>query len=405
MKERWISDKWYLSRFNFVPQVERQMRLKLPQKIIIADCTLRDGEQQAGVVFTKEDKVQIARKLDEVGIHQIEVGMPAVSKEDEEAVKAIVKEGLKAKVYALARAIKQDVDKVIDCGVSGVLISLPSGRLQIEKLGWSEEKIINTALEITDYAKDHGLWVNLSPYDTTRAEPGFLKRYLSSVAKEGNVDRVRIVDTVGSAGPWAIRYLVAEMKKILGTILIEVHVHNDLGLATANTLAGLEAGAEVASTTVNGIGERVGNAATEEVVMALRLLYGVDLGIKYEKLCELSRLVEQLSGVKLQVNKPIVGRDIFTHESGITVDGILKMPFTGELYAPELVGRRRKIVLGKKSGKRSIEFKLKELGLSVPDEQIGAILTRVKEEAIKGKSLVSDERFKAIISKYTSHST
>lgn len=400
MKEEWISDKWYLSRFNFVQEVQRKMRL--PQKIVIADCTLRDGEQQAGIVFTKEDKVQIARKLDEVGIHQIEVGMPAISKEDEEAAKAIVREDLNAKVYALARAVRADVDKVIDCGVSGVQISLPIGYLQVQhKLKWDEEKLIQTALEITDYAKSHGLWVNLSPYDTTRAEPRFMKQYLSAVAKEGHVDRVRMVDTVGAAGPWAIRYLVTEMKKILKKIPIEVHVHNDLGLATANTLAGLEAGAEAASTTVNGIGERVGNAATEEVVMALRLLYGVDLGIRYEKLFELSRLVERLSGARLQVNKPVVGAGIFTHESGITVDGILEMPFTGELYAPELVGQARRIVIGKKSGKHSVRFKLEEMGLSLPDDQVGMVLARVKEQAVKNKGLVSDEQFRAMVREYT----
>jgi isopropylmalate/homocitrate/citramalate synthase len=265
------------------------------------------------------------------------------------------------------------------------------------KLKWSEEKLIKTALEITDYAKSHGLWVNLSPYDTTRAEPIFMRRVLSAIAKDGHVDRVRMVDTVGSAGPWAIRYLVTQMKKVLKKVPVEVHVHNDLGLAVANTLAGLEAGAEAASTTMNGIGERTGNAATEEVVMALRLLYGIDLHINCAKLCELSGLVERLSGVKLQVNKPVVGRNIFAHESGLVVDGILEMPFTGELYAPELVGQRRRIIIGKKSGKRSILFKLKELGLNATDEQVGSILSRVKEESINRKEILSDERFKAIV--------
>lgn len=396
MKEKWASEKWYLSRFNFVPEVKRS--LKSVQKVVISDCTLRDGEQQAGVIFTKDDKVRIARKLDEVGIHEIEVGMPAASEEDEEAVRAILKEGLDAKLYAVARALKEDVDKVIDCGASGVLISLPAGYLQLRyKLKWDEEKLINTALEITDYAKSHGLWVNLSPYDTTRAEPNFLKRYLTAMAKDGHVDRVRIVDTVGAASPWAIRYVVTKMKKIVGHIPIEVHTHNDLGLATANTLAGLEAGAEVASTTVNGIGERVGNAPTEEVIMALYLLYSIDSGVRYEKLCELSKLIEELSRVKMQVNKPITGKGIFMHESGIVVDGILQEPFTGQLYAPELVGQTRKIVIGKKSGKHSIKFKLEELGLSVPDEQIGKILKRVKKEALKSKSLVSDKRLKDIV--------
>jgi len=372
--------------------------MKISKHIVVTDCTLRDGEQQAGIVFTKNDKVEIARKLDELGIREIELGMPSVSEEDTEAVKAIVKEKLNARLYALARATRPDIDKVIDCGVSGVQISLPIGYLQVKyKLDWDEDRVKKTVLEMTDYAKSHGLWVNLSPYDTTRAEPKFMKRFLSTIAKDGHVDRVRLVDTVGSAGPWAIRYLVHEMRKILKRIPIEVHVHNDLGLATANTLAGIEAGAQAASTTINGIGERVGNTSTEEVLMALRLLYGVDMGIKYDRLYELSRLVERLSGIKMQINKPIVGTGIFTHESGISVDGILQMPFTGELYSPELVGQTRKIVIGKKSGRHSIEFKLKEMGLNVTESQLGAILTKVKKQAINNKGLVSDEQLRTIV--------
>jgi isopropylmalate/homocitrate/citramalate synthase len=397
MKEKWISDKWQVSEFNFIEDVVNEIRI--PHQVFISDCTLREGEQQAGVVFNKGDKLALAKELDEIGVHEIDVGMPAVSREDEEAVKAIAREGLKAKVYAEARALKQDIDKVIECGVSGVEIILPAGHLQLEhKLKWSEERLINTALEMTDYAKAHGLWVNLSPYDTTRARLPFLKKYLSAVTKDSHVDRVRLVDSVGCAIPLAIKYLVKEMKEATGRIPIEVHCHNDFGLAVANTLAGVEAGANVVSTTINGMGERVGNAPTEEVALALRILYGVDLDLRFERFCRISNLVQDLSKVRLQPHKPVVGENAFRYESGMTVAGLAEDPFTGEAFSPDLVGQTRRIILGKKSGSKSIELKLRELGIKVPNSFVDMILQRVKEEAIKTKASVSDDTLKRIVS-------
>lgn len=395
MKEKWFDAKWHVSYINFLPTVRGEMNL--PKEVIIADCTLRDGEQQAGIVFTKEDKLQIARKLDEIGIHQIEAGMPAVSEEDAEALKLIVKENLKAKVYALARALKQDIDLVVECGCEGVQISLPVGYLQLQRHKWSEEWVINTALEIIDYAKDHGLWVNLSPYDTTRAQFDFLQRYLKAVTTYAHVDRVRVVDTVGSTLPTAIRYFVREIKKIIGNIPIEVHCHNDFGLATANTLAGVEAGAEVVSTTLNGYGERVGNASTWEIALALELLYGYELNLKFEKFYEVSKFLEQLSGIKMGINQPIVGEGAFKIESGISVANIVEDPLANLAFLPELVGQDLKIVLGKKSGRKNIQAKLEELGISLSPEQIDAVLEKIKFEAVRRKSEISDDDFKKII--------
>jgi len=389
MKE-WISDNWYVSEYNFNKEVRE--RINLPKEVVIADCTLRDGEQQAGIVFNRDDKVKIARMLDQIGIPQIEAGMPAASEEDEEAVKAIMKENLKAKIYALARAMKSDIDKVIDCEAWGVVISLPSGYLQVKyKLRWEEERVINTALEMIDYAKDHGLWVNLSPYDNTRAKLDFLERYLRAVVK--SVDRIRLVDTSGCTIPGAIRYLVGKMKAVMGDTPLEIHCHNDFGLGTANTLAALEAGAEVASTTINGIGERVGNTATEEVALALRILYGVDLGLDFSKFYEASQLVQELSGIR-KPYKPIVGEAAFRHETGMAVYAIDTMPFTTEPYSPEFVGQKRQIILGKKSGIKNVEFKLKELGLSASEEQMRSAVLRIKEESVRKKRAITDEEFK-----------
>lgn len=395
-KEKWTGDKWYVSEYNFVEEVRRQMRL--PAKVTVTDATLRDGEQMAGVVFKKEDKVQIARKLDEIGVHRIEAGFPAVSTEDEKAIKAIVKERLNAKVTALAVGIREHVDKVIDCDAWGIDIGIPSGYTYLKyKLEWSEERAINSAVEIIDYAQDHGLWVCFEPYDTTRAKMGFLRRYLEAVTREGHVDMIQIVDTVGCANPRAMHYLVSKVKEIVKDAPVEVHSHNNLGLATANALAGVEAGAEAVYGCINGIGEGVGNASIEEVAIALLLLYGIDLGLKYDKFVEVSNLVEELSGVKLQRNKPIVGKAAFSHESGLVVAGALKASFSAETFSPELVGQTRNIVLGKKSGSASIKFKLKSLGMKATEKQVSRILEKTKEKSVDKKRAITDEEFREII--------
>jgi len=395
-KEKWTNEKWYVSEYNFVEEVRREM--KLPTKVTVTDATLRDGEQMAGVVFRKDEKVRIARKLDEIGIHRIEAGFPAVSKEDEEAVKAIVQEGLSAKVTALAVGIKQHVDKVIDCDAWGIDIAIPSGYTYLKyKLEWSEEKAINVALETIDYAKDHGLWVCIEPYDTTRAKTGFLKRYIETILNESHVDMIQVVDTVGCASPRAMYYLVSKVKEFAGDTPVEVHSHNNLGLATANALAAVEAGAEAVYSCINGIGEGVGNASIEEVATALLLLYDIDLGLKYDKFVEASRLVEELSGVKLQRNKPIVGEAAFNHESGLVVSGVLKVPFSAEAFSPDLVGNIRKIVIGKKSGKDSIINKLNDLRIKATEEQVTEILGKIKEFSVEKKSAITDEDFGEIV--------
>jgi len=385
-----ITEKWYLSKLNFLPEVTGAYHFS--PEIILSDCTLRDGEQQAGIVFTKEDKIAIAKQLDTLGVHEIEIGMPAASREDTEAAQAILSLGLGAKITALARATEKDIDLLAGLGVYGAMISLPIGDLQRKfKLKWDDQKYLDTCFRITEYAKNKGLYVNLSPYDTTRVDLEFFDMFLEKVAKSGLIDRMRLVDTVGSASPGAIRYLVGRMKSALGDIPIEIHCHNDFGLAVAATIAGVEAGAGVISSTINGLGERSGNAATEEVVMALRLLYGLDLGIDLVHLKETSELVETLSGVALQRHKPVVGRNCFSHESGMVVSGWLNMRFTSEAYAPEIVGQKSSLVIGKKSGKASIEHKLKEHGLFPSEAALEQIVEKVKAFAVSRKRALSDE--------------
>ena len=359
--------------------------------IRVADCTLRDGEQQAGIVLNPDDKVAIARKLDELGVYEIEAGTPASSREDRDAVETIAAAGLKAKVSGLARARRDDVDELAAIGCWGARLSFPISNIQRQAkfAGMSDDKYLATALEITEYVKERGLECIFSPFDTTRCDLNFLRRVLGEFSKRGTVDRVRVVDTTGCATPHIARYLVKEMKKA-GDIPIEAHFHDDFGLAVANTIAAAEAGAEYLSVTMNGIGERAGNASLEETVVALKVLYGVDTGIATEKLMEVCRLVEERSGVALQRHKAVCGSGAFAHESGMVVAALMKDPFAAECYVPELVGQKRQIVFGKKSGAASIKGKLDELGLSVSADELRAIVEAVKAEALRVRRSLDD---------------
>ncbi len=394
MDTPWIQEKWYVSNYNFNPEVQREIKLA---NVVISDCTLREGEQQPGVVLTGEEKLRIAKALDELGIHQIEAGMPAVSQEEQRTMTKIAKAGLRAKILAFCRARKDEIQIASECGVWGILCSLPSSDLLVkEKLKWSYEKVIETGIELTRFAHDKGLYVVFSPFDTTRADFNFLSRYVKAVIEQGHVDRLRLVDTRGCISPHGINYLIKKIRS-LTSLPIEIHCHDDFGLATANALIAVAAGANVLSTTMNGMGERSGNASTEEVAAALLTLYNLNLGLKYEKLYETSRLVQELTGVRLQPHKAVVGLNSFAFESGAGSEGLMKGPFLSETYLPEVVGQKVRLLLGKKSGKYSIQMKLKELSLDVAEEKVGALLDEVKKLSEKTKEPVSDDDFRKMV--------
>jgi isopropylmalate/homocitrate/citramalate synthase len=404
MKEQWISDKWYVSYLNFLDEV--RANLKIPEKVLIHDVTLRDGEQQAGLVFNKKDKIKIANLLDEVGVDRIEAGMPAVSNQDKEAVRTIAHSGLHAKVFSFARCMKRDVDLALECGVDGVAMEIPSSE-QIIKYAyrWPPEKAIDLSIEATSYAAQHGLHVAFFTIDSTRASLDWWFKIIDNVATKGHMDSMVLVDTFGVCTPEAIRYFTRKAREHLNKP-IEAHFHNDFGLAVANSLAAVTEGAEVVHTTVNGIGERMGNADLAETSLALEALYGVKLNIKFNKLRELSKLVERVSGIKMPPHKAVVGDDIFKVESGI-VSGwwlnlrTVKKPLVMFPYAWDFVGQEGvELVLGKKSGRDSIMYKLKNLGLDLSTEEVDKILEHVKEESTKRKSPISDEVFKEILNKY-----
>lgn len=395
------SPQSFVSHYNYLKEVRDQ--LKLPIKIQVHDVTLRDGEQQAGVAFNKEEKVEIARLLDEAGVDRIEAGFPAVSKGDFEAIKTIANMGLRAKVFSFARCMKNDVDTALQCGVEGVALEIPSSdHLLRDAYKWPEKKAVELAVEATAYAHDHGLYVAFFTIDSTRAEFDTCWRLISSVAEKGHMDSLVLVDTFGVCSPQAIGYLVSKIRKLVKQPL-EIHVHNDFGLGVANTIAGVLAGAETVHVSVNGIGERTGNASLEQTVMALKQLYGVESNIRYEKLRKVSKGIAEFARVYPPPQAPIVGDGIFTIESGIVagwwnnVEEINK-PLEIFPFLPSLVGHDPiKVVMGKKSGRDSVLYKAKKLGMSLTEERVTKILDRVKSEAVLRKRSLSDREFEEIL--------
>ncbi len=381
--------RYMVSPFN------QQVDLKFPEKITIYDTTLRDGEQTPGVCLRTPEKLQIARKLDELGVHQIEAGFPIVSNEEKRSVRAIVNENLDADILVLSRTRKEDIDLAIDCGVDGIITFMGTSDLHLKhKFKKTREEILNICINSIEHAKDHGLFVAFSAEDATRTDIGFLKQIYKK-AEDYGVDRVHIADTVGAISPQAMAYLVGELKKDLKTE-ISLHCHNDFGMALSNSISGLLAGASAVSTTVNGIGERAGNTSLEELVMTLLLIYGVDLKFNIDIFYELSRLVEKLTNMRIPENKPIVGRNVFRHESGIHVDAVIEEPLTYEPFLPELIGHHRRIVLGKHSGCRAVKAKLTECGIDVSRDELCKIVERVKEKREEGK-YINDDVFNEII--------
>ena len=381
----------------FISHYNKESELKFPEDITIYDTTLRDGEQTPGVCFSLEDKLQIARKLDQFKIHQIEAGFPIVSEREKESVKAIANEGLDATILGLTRTKPADIDAALDCDVDGIITFVGTSDIHLDhKMHITRQDAINLCETAVDYAKDHGLFVAFSAEDATRTDIEFLKRIYSK-AQECGADRVHIADTTGAITPQGIDYLVKELVKDID-IDIAVHLHNDFGLAVINSITGVLAGAKAVSTTVNGIGERAGNASLEELIMAMKILYGKDYGFKTKYIKELSDLVSEASGLPIPYNKPIVGNNVFRHESGIHVDAVIEEPLCYEPYLPELVGQKRQLVLGKHSGCRAVRAKLNECELDVSDEELIEIVRQVKKSREEGK-YINDQVFKEIVKK------
>ncbi|MBI5748529.1 MAG: homocitrate synthase [Nitrospinae bacterium] len=364
--------------------------------ITLVDTTLRDGEQSPGIAFTVRDKVEIAIALSSIGIREIEVGTPIMGGDEAEAVKAIISLGLPARILTWNRAVEKDIESSLSCGVKSLYVSCPVSDIHIEKkLGKTRRWVKERFLKIIPKLKKEGCYIACGLEDASRAEPNFLLE-VSYLLKELGVNRIRICDTVGILTPFKTFKLVQFLKERVN-IPLEIHTHNDFGLATANTIAGIKGGAEYASVTVNGIGERAGNASLEEVTMILERLEGIKTGIVTNKLMELSRLVSRLSRRAVPAAKPIVGDLVFSHESDLHVDGVTKDPLCYEPFPPEKVGTKRQILIGKHSGLKSLIFKFKKLGIFLNKYQAFQLLINIKRMAEREKRVLSDNELLALM--------
>lgn len=358
-------------------------------QVVIDDTTLRDGEQTAGVVFSLDEKKRIARLLDEVGVGELECGIPAMGRQEQDSVKALVDLGLNARLITWNRALVSDIQASIDSGVKAVDVSLSVSDIHIRhKLrktrDWVKEQL-KTAL---GFAKQHDLYVSIGGEDASRADPGFLSE-LMEIARSQGADRFRFCDTLGVLDPFATYNKVSALTSRVDLDL-EVHTHNDLGMATANAIAGIRAGAKFVSTTVNGLGERAGNAALEEVVMALKHACGVDLQIDTSRFVELSKLVGQASCRPVPDWKAVVGDKVFSHESGLHADGVLKFPGNYEGFDPAEVGLVRHLVVGKHSGSHGLSERLAQLGIELSRCELEAFLEDVRNLVQSNKRALSD---------------
>lgn len=363
------------------------MKMDSPRKRIrIFDTTLRDGEQTPGVSLTIENKVEIAKALDRLGVDVIEAGFPIVSEGELASVKAINKLGLTSQICALSRVDTRDVDSLISCGIKYAHLFIATSDLHLKyKLKLTREQALEAAVSGVEYARAHGIRVEFSAEDATRSDREFLTEVLQGVEMAG-AERIDIPDTVGTMTPDRFAELVTYIGSIV-KIPISVHCHDDYGLAVANSLAGVLAGADQAHCTINGLGERAGNASLEEFVMAATRLYDLEVGINPKLLYETSRLVAKATRILVQPNKAIIGENAFGHESGIHTHGVLNMPATYEPMEPELVGARRRIQAGKHAGSHGIAAQLKALGIEVSREDVKRIVQRVKEIGDTGKAV------------------
>ncbi len=363
------------------------------EKIRIFDTTLRDGEQMPGVIFTPGQKIELAMLSSEFGTDIIDI-MPIVSGSEKETTKKLVDMKLDAEISASCRPIKGDIETALDCDVGRITLFTPLSDLHLEyKLKISREVNLNKALSMVDFAKDHGLTVDFAGEDSTRADTEYLIHFINQLA--GKIDIFFVADTLGCLTPFAEHDLIKKIKKET-ECCIGLHEHNDFSIATATAIAGLKAGAEVFSGTFCGIGERAGNAPIEEVCAALKFFYNADLGVKYEMLTKICRLVSKYSGVEIHPHKPIVGANAFTHESGIHVDGMIKHPRTYQNIDAELVGQRTRFLFGKHSGKSLLRYTLKKHDIIRKERELDALLKKIKTTSESRKGSLSEEEILTI---------
>lgn len=398
------TEDYFVAPADYADEVVAQFHL--PENVEIHDSTLRDGEQQAGIAFTKDDKIRIAELLAEAGIHRIEAGMPASSAVDAEAIREIVKRNLGPKIFAFSRATEKNIRLAADLGVDGVALEIPVNE-ELIRFGyrWPKEKALNAVLSASSLAHELGLHVDLFLMDSSRLTSDDFIARVRQIKQEGWIDSCSLVDTQGVLSTPAAHYLVRRAREAL-QIPIEAHFHNDMGLAVANSLAAFEEGAEAIHTTVLGIGPRSGQAATEQIALALRLLYGADIGVRLDKLYSLGREVGEIAKFRYPVNQPIVGDVLYTIESGMPAGWWRNIredhPLSFYGILPRTVNRPDvSIALGKSSGTASIQFWLEKLNIDITDaDVIAEILQKVKAKAVEKHGGLDEGEFLEIVAAY-----
>jgi isopropylmalate/homocitrate/citramalate synthase len=383
----------WVSELNRRPEVRKAFDSE--RTVQFYDTTLRDGEQSVGVVLTPPQKLEIARALDSLGVGRIEAGFPRVSAEDAEAFGLIAKAGLKAEIWGFGRALKEDIDELLRLGAHATVIETPTSAIKLKAYGLSVDEAMRRAAEAIGYAQKNGVTVAFFTVDGTRTELETLKKFYRC-ALEAGAEELVVVDTIGACGPEAVEFLVRQVRDWVGVnVPLHFHGHNDFGMATACAVAAVRSGAQWIQGTINGMGERAGNADLGEVAMALTGLYGVPVRLDLTKIREVSGLVRRAAGHELEPWKPVVGENLFMRESG-AVASQFHIPEAIEPFSADLVGATRAIVLGKKSGIDSIAIKAKELGISLTTEEQQASLTAVKRAGTEKRGLVTDSEFRAI---------
>jgi isopropylmalate/homocitrate/citramalate synthase len=399
----WLTDQYWVAEFNFLEEVRKP--LALPEKVQIHDCTLREGEQTTHVVIKPDEKLRIYEALDDMGIYSVEI-WPIISSDDREVAKELVKlrhNGHNTKVFFLCRWDEKEVDFAAENGADGIIIECP-GSPWFGKIIWDldENQMIQKLVKVVRHAKKYGLYVSAMPWEVTRAPMDFLERLYKSVANDAGTDQITYADSMGFGVPWTNTYMIRKIREWVPNVTVAMHTHNDFGIATAAMLAAVAGGATTVHTTINTLGERAGNASTEEVVMCLEVLLGIDTGVKLDRIYEVSRLVSEITKIPIPLNKPITGDNECTLESGMPIDMTLRMsktdkPFSTLPFLPQLIGRKGlEFVLGKMSGGTVIKNKLEKMGLSATKAQISEMVERVKREAIIRKWSIPDSAFEKI---------
>jgi len=399
MSSKWKTDNWFVSPWNYSEEVIKDYRP--PKKVRIHDVTLRDGEQQHRIIFRKDDKVEIAEKLAEIGVHRIEAGMPLMSPNDSAAIKEIKKRNLKPEIFCFSRCIKNDIKAAKDCGADGVILEIPGSKQFVEQsYKWPVQKAIDLAIEATSFAKEQGLYTAFFTIDATRSDFDWLMDLIGQVSTRGHMDSLTLVDTMGVLSPGAAGHFTRRVKEKVSKPL-ETHFHNDFGMAVANTVSAVMAGAEVIHTTVLGIGDRCGNTPMEETVLSLMALYGMDLDIDCRKINQLAKLVERLSGFKIPENKPVIGEYIYTIEAGMVANFFKNVfensPTTIFPIHPDFVGHEKpRVEMSKKSGLANVSIWAERLKIGLTEEESQAVLDTVKLKSHDLKRILSEDEFREI---------